>query len=161
MYNKRSRVSAILAILTALLLIGLMILVPFLKFQPNEGEELGGIALIIIIPIGYPLIFGGSAITSIVALIFGILMLKQKDRDRLISLNVKFLIAICVMLPVIAAGLAISSMMIIQSTLGKLPIIYMAILAAFYLATLIALIVTIVVLKLSHEKPTKMNEEEA
>lgn len=153
MYNKKSKISAILAIITAALLIGFMILLPFLQYKQGEGDNLGtAFALILIIIYGYPLLYVGTIPFSIVGLIFGIKMLKQQSRKKLISLNVRMLITTCVLLPVIAVGLMFTSSIIFHSTLGLFPSIYIVVASLAYVAGLVTQIVTIVLLKKSPEE---------
>ena len=153
MYNRKSRVSAILAIVTAALLIGFMILLPNLQYKQGEGDGIGtAFALIFIIIYGYPLVYLGSIPFAIVALIFGIKMLKEQSRKRLISLNVRMLITTCVLLPVLIVGLMMASNMVFHSTLELFPIIYVIATAVAYGAGLIAQIVAIVMLKKSPEE---------
>ena len=152
MYNRKSKVSAIFALITAVLLIGFMILLPFLPH--NLGEE-NGLAIFFIFLFS---IFGCAAIYAsaipftIVALIFGIKMLKQQSRKKLISFNVRMLIATCVLLPFLAVGVIGSSGTIFQSKLGVFPMIYTIVVSVAYIACLIAQISTIIVLKKSPEE---------
>ena len=152
MYNRKSRVSAILGIITAVLLIGLMVLLPFL---PNNVGAENGFAVFFIILFslfGYAIIYASAIPFAIVALIFGIKMLKQEARKRLISFNVRMLIATCVLLPFLAVGVIGSVGSILESKIGLFPIIYTVIAAVAYIACLITQIVTIVVLKKSPEE---------
>lgn len=150
MYNRKSKVSAVLAIVTAVLLIGLMVLIPFLQYKQSEGDNIGIVLSIIIIFIfGYPLIYVSSFAFAIVALVFGVKMLIQQSCDKLISYNVRMLIATFVLAPFLALGLAIGSGIIFQSTLGLFPIIYIIAIAVAYVACFIAQIVTIIVLRKS------------
>lgn len=163
MYNRKSRISAILIIVTAVLLIGLMVMMPFLQYKQIEGDNGLGIAigLIFIVGIGYPVIYVSSIPFVIVAIIFGIMMFKQKSRKKLIAYNVRMLITTCVLLPFIAGGLLIGSEMIINSTLGAFPIIYLVVVALAYVASLVMQIVAIVQLKKSPEEeaPTAVQEQ--
>ena len=152
MYNRKSKVSAILAIITAGLLIGFMILLPFL---PNNIGEENGLAIFFIVLFsifGYAIIYASAIPFAIVALIFGIKMLKQQSRKRLISFNIRMLITTCVLLPFLAVGVIGSIGSILQSKIGPFPIIYTVVVAVAYLACLITQIVTIVVLKKSPEE---------
>ena len=153
MYNAKSRASTILAIVTALLLIGFMILLPNLQYKQGEGDNLGtAFALILIIIYGYPLVYLGAIPFAIVALIFGIKMLKEQSRKRLISLNVRMLITACVLLPVLIIGFIMASNMVFHSTLEVFPIIFVVVTAVAYAASLIMQIVTIILLKKSPEE---------
>lgn len=150
MYNAKSKVSAVLAIVTALLLIGFMIMLPLLQYKA-EGEN--GLAisltLIIVMAYGYPLVYASSIPFVIVAIIFGIKMLKQQSRKKLISLNVRMLITSIVLTPFLAAGLMLTSSLTSLSTLGLFPVIYVIIMAAAYAVGIISQIVAIILLKKS------------
>lgn len=148
MYNKKSKVSAWLAILTALLLSGFMIMLPFLQYKTAEGDGLGvGIALILIIIYGYPVIYLSSIPFIIVALVFGIKMLIQQSRKKLISLNVRMLITSIVLTPFLVAGFIFAGGIAFHSVLGVFPIIYAVLIALAYAAGIIAQIATIIILK--------------
>lgn len=159
MYNKKSRISAILLIVTVALFIGLMVMLPFLQYQQAEGDgDLGtaiGAAVEVMISIifGYSVIYVSSAAFTIVALVFSIKMLKQQSRKKLIKYNKSMLIATCVILPFFIFGFAFGSGMLFHSTLGAFPIVYVVLIALAYLACLVMQIVTMVLLK-------KMPEEE-
>ena len=151
MYNRKSKVSAILAIITAVLLIGFMVLLPFL---PNNVGEENGLAVFFIVLFGlfsYAIIYASAIPFTIVALIFGIKMLKRQSRKMLISFNVRLLITTCVLLPFLAVGVTGSIGTILQSKLGLFPMIYTVVVSTFYIACLITQITTIVVLKKSPE----------
>ena len=153
MYNKKSKLSAVLTIVTAILLIGLMIMLPFLQYKTaDDSEDLSGLIVVVVIIYGFPLVYGSSIPFAIVALIFGIKMLKQQSRKKLISFNTRMLITTCVLLPFLAIGLYISAALIFNSTFGLFPIIYFVVTALAYIADLIAQICTIVALKKSPEE---------
>ena len=152
MYNRKSKTSAILAIITAVLLIGLMVLLPFLQYNVQEGNGLAAFFIVLFSVFGYAIIYAGAISFVIVALIFGIKMLKQQSRKKLISFNVRMLVTTCVLLPFLAVGLIGSSGLIFQSTLKLFPTIYTIIVSLAYIACLITQIVTIVVLKKSPEE---------
>ena len=153
MYNKKSRISAILLIVTVALLIGFMIMLPFLQYKQVDGDgDLGAaigsaVEIIIVIVFAYPAIYVSSATFCIVALVFGIKMFKQQSRKKLIGYNKRMLITTCVILPFLAFGLAFGSEMLFNSTLGVFPIIYTVLIALAYLACLVMQIVTIILLK--------------
>ena len=157
MYNKKSKASAILLIITAVLLVGLMILFPFLQphieDSSDASEGIGAAFGVLFFIIGCFPLYAGAVSFVIVASVFGIKMLKQQLRSKLISYNVRQLIATCVLLPFIAVGLIICSALFANSTLGIFPIIYVIIVALAYVASLITQIVTIPLLK-------KMPEQE-
>ena len=152
MYNRKSKTSAILSIITAVLLIVLMVLLPFLQYNVDEGNGLAAFFIVIFSIFGYAIIYAGAIPFVIVALIFGIKMLKQQSREMLISFNVRMLITTCVLLPFLAVGLIGSSGLIFQSTFKLFPTIYTILVSLAYIACLITQIVTIVVLKKSPEE---------
>lgn len=155
MYNKKAKVSACFTIITAALLTGFMIMLPFLQYKAADGNGLAvGIALIIVVAYGYPLIYASSIPFAIVALIFGILMFKQQSRKKLISYNVRMLITSCVLLPFLAVGLIIGSGMVFHSTFELFPIIYFVATVLSYIGGIVTQIVTIVILKKSPEEDT-------
>ena len=146
MYNKKSKVSAILTIVTALLLVGLMILLPILlNHSELEGWEV--LALIFGLIYGFLPLYVGSFIYVIVAFILGGKMRKEQDRDKLISFNKRMLIAGLVLLPFIALGTYLCSAVIAASALGVIPVIYVVITAIAYVATIVANIVAMSALK--------------
>ena len=152
MYNRKSKISAILAIITAVLLIGFMVMLPFLHYNIDEGNGLAAFFIILFSIFGYAIIYASAISFTIVALIFGIKMLKQQSRKKLISFNVRMLITTCVLLPFLAVGLIGSSGLIFQSTLRQFPTVYTIVLSVTYIADLITQIVTIVLLKKSPEE---------
>ena len=152
MYNRKSKISAIFAIITAILLIGFMVLLPFLQYDVGEGNGLAAVFITLFYILGCMPIYAGSIAFVIVALVFGIKMLKQQSRKKLISFNVRMLITTCVLLPFLAVGLIICSGLIFQSTLELFPTIYTIVVSSAYIAGLITQIVTIVVLKKSPEE---------
>lgn len=154
MYNKKSKISAVLAVITALLLIGFMIMLPLLQYKVPEGDEAGnaigiGFALLIVIAYGYPLVYASSIPFALVGLIFGIKMLRQQSRKKLISLNVRMLITSIVLLPFLTVGLMLTSSISFHSTLGLFPVIYVVVLALAYILGIISQIVAIILLKKS------------
>ena len=149
MYNGKSKASAIILLLTALLLIGFMIMMPFLRYDPEDTNGWAAIFISIIYVLGLPLIYVGALPFTLVALIFGFKMLRQQDCDKLISYNVRTLIASIVLLPFLFAGCGICLGMITNSQLGIFPLIYLIVLAGFYALGLIARVITIIILKRS------------
>ena len=150
MYNRKSKISAILAIITALLFIGFMILLPFLRYDMKDGNGFAAFFIFLFSMYGYAIICAAAIPFVIVAFVFGIKMLKQQSRKRLISFNVRLLITTCVLLPVFAVGI-FGSGLIFQSTFGLFPIIYTIVISIAYVACLITQIITIVILKKSPE----------
>lgn len=157
MYNRKSRVSAILTIVAAVLLIGLMVMLPFLQYYSGDSEGLGEaigivVTLVIVLVVGYGLTYVSSIPFVIVGVVFSILMFRQQSRKKLISYNVRMLITTCVLLPFLVIGLTVASEMIFSSTLGVFPIIYTAVVGLAYLASLVMQIVTIILLKKSPDE---------
>ena len=153
MYNKKSKTSAILTIVTAILIIGFAIMLPLMQYNtPEDSDDLSGLVMIVVIIYGFPSAYLSSIPYVIVALIFGSKMCKQQDRKKLISLNVRMLITTCVLLPVFAFSMAFCSELIKNSTWGLMPIVYTIVMAVTYIASLIAQIATIVALKKSPEQ---------
>ena len=163
MYNKKSKASAILTVITAVLLIGLMILFLFLSPKVEDegdlGEGLGAVFSMLFFILGCIPLYAGALSFVIVALVFGGKMLKQQSRNKLISFNVRQLITTCVLLPFILVGLVICSPLLATSTLGILPIIYTIVTALAYVGSLITQIATIVVLKKSPEETDPTTEQ--
>ena len=125
----------------------------FLQYETDEGDGIAtGFAIFIMIIYGYPLILASSIPFAIVALIFGIKMLIQQSRKKLISYNVGMLITSCVLLPFMVVGFMIGSGIIFKSTLKLLLIILIVVIAIAYVVGIIAQIATIVVLKKSPEE---------
>ena len=152
MYNRKSKFSAILAIITAILLIGFMILLPFLPYNSDESNGLALFFMLLFSFFGYAIIYAAAIPFIIVAFVFGIRMLRQQSRERLISYNVRMLITTCVLLPFLAVGLIGSIGMITESKFGLFPILFTIVVSVAYIACLITQIITIVVLKKSQKE---------
>ena len=146
MYNKKSKLSAILTIITAILVLVYVVMLPIL-LTSTEMEWSEVIALILFgLIIGFLPLYASAIPYIIVAFVFGGKMSKQQDRKKLISHNVSMLIATCVLLPFLALGLFTTSATVPQ-TFGVFPVIYAVVTALSYVASLIAQIVTITKLK--------------
>lgn len=156
MYNKKSKVSAILTIVAAVLVLGLMILLPLLQPKvegDNEvGAGIGAVFALLFFILGCLPLYASALPFAIVGLVFGCKMLKEQARQKLISLNKRMLIATCVLLPVLFVGLLLSGALIANSSLGLLPVIYTVVTAISYFAALVCQIVAIVLLKKSPEE---------
>lgn len=159
MYNKKSKTSAILALVTAVLLIGFLILVPFLLFNISEDAGFAAFFIVLLSLLGCFAIYASAVPFVIVALVFGIKMLKEQSRERLISFNVRMLIATCVLLPFLAAGVFSSMGTISESQLGVFPVICTVIAALSYFACLVTQIVTIIILKKSSPETAQTDSE--
>ena len=147
MYNKKSRLSAILSMVAPALVFGLLVLCPILLV--NTGVEgLGGaIALIFSIAVGsLPLYIGGIAFVA-VSFSLGGKMFREQSRKKLIKSNVGMIIASSVLMIFLAIGIIINVPLISESQLGVFPIIYVVIMCLAYLAAWVNYIVTIVALK--------------
>ena len=156
MYNSKSKGSAILTIVAAVLLAGFLILLPFLRIKVDENVAGAGFAAFfgtLFGIYGYVAIFLSGTPFFIVALIFGVKMLREQQQDKLISLNVRMLIAALILLPFLVVGGMLGSVLILGSQLGLLPLIYAIVIAIIYLAAIVSQIVAIVALK----KPPKEN----
>ncbi|MCH5158211.1 MAG: hypothetical protein J1F33_03330 [Clostridiales bacterium] len=152
MYNKISRASGILLIVAAALFIGFLIKIPLVNFDTDENAL--GILLFVLLfgPYGMIIAYIGSVPFVICAIIFGILMLKQKSRQKLISLNKRILIANCVLLPFVAIGLAYHFLLFSFSAIDVLMIILTVAATLIYVACVVTPIVTMVLLKKSPEE---------
>ena len=151
MYNKKSRISAILALANAALFIGFMIIFSTLKYSA-EGGLSAAFFIFLFGAYGSVLVYVSSIPFVLVSLIFGVKMLLQKSREKLISFNKRLLIATCVLLPFIALGLIYVADLFLMSAIGQFPGIYTFFIGALYVVGLITQIVTIVVLKKSPEE---------
>ena len=147
MYNAKSRMSAILTIVTAVLLIVLMSLIPFMQYVAEEEEGIAAIFIVLISFLGYPFIYASAVPFVVVALVFGILMLVQQSPEKLISYNVRMLITTCVLAPFLGVVLLVGSSLIFPSSLGVVPIILTIAVIVTYIASFVTQIVTISLLK--------------
>ena len=159
MYNKKSKVSAILSLVAPALVFGLLVLCPILlRYTAIEGLAI--LALILTTVWGFlPLYFGGIAFVA-TSFAFGGKMIKGQSRKKLIYYNVSMLIASTVLLPFLAIGIFLNSALIAESVLGVVPIIYVVITALAYLAAWVNYIVTIVRLKKSPEEIPSQTEKQ-
>lgn len=150
MYRKKSIFSAVVAIVTIVMLVGLMVLIPNCKVQETEGNNALGIAIglaIFVVPFGYPATYITSVVFCIVALVFSIKMLKSDEQDKLIHYNVSMLITSLVLSPLFLLEMLLMSMILFNSQLGVFPKLYVFALGIVYLTGIIAQIISIVILK--------------
>ena len=159
MYNKKSKASAILAIITVVLLLVLMILLPFLLLnveiadnpEADAGEGIGTAFAVLFGVVfgimGYIVFYAAAIPFVVVGLVYGIRILKQQSRAKLIAHNRSLLIATCVLLPFLVVGMILSGLLILNSAFGVFPIIYLVVVALVYLAGLIAQSVVLAQLK--------------
>lgn len=148
MCNKRSIASGVLAILTALLLVGFMVSLPSMGLDFEDENGFAVFFLAIFGMYGYIVLYVSAIPYVIVALIFGFKMLKGRPQEEQISLNKRLLIATCVLALFIEGGL-IYGLMMFQSGFGIIPKVYSVVLMIAYFVTLVAEIATIVRLKKS------------
>ena len=160
MYNRKSKVSAITAIVASALMFGFMIL---LVTMPINLEKFGwGAIFVLLVVIGaYAIIFVSALPFAIVSLVFGIRMLKQQSRQKLISHNISVLITSCVLLPFLAIGVYVGVGVILGATLELIPLIYTIVLGCAYVTNLISSIVCLILLKRSPEEPAPPAQEQA
>ena len=157
MYNKKSKGSAALTILSALFIAGVMVLMPFLMMN-TEMEGIGVIFVILVsLMLTYLPLYLAAIPYFIIGLVYGSRMAKRKERKKLISANRSMLIASLVLAPVLAWGLYGSSELIANSAYGIFPIIYLVLTAIIYLASIIAQIATLATLKKMPEEETPAN----
>ena len=151
MFIKISRMSAILLLISAVLLVGFLVMLPNLQFQDSEKEDMLGFAIAMVI-LGLPLTYGASVIFTIIALILGILLLTKKTRKKLVGLNIGALVVSLVLLPAFAFALYIVGQLLVNSQLGAFPILYTILVALVYLMGIVTQIVTIARLKKAPEE---------
>ena len=158
MYNKISKGSAIVHVLTAVLLVGLMILFIFLEPEVSEaggdlGEGIGAAFSVLFFLIGCIPLYLSAFSYTIVAVVFGSKMFKEQSRQKLISYNKRPMIAAFVLLPFFLIGLFLASALFSYSTLGMFSVLYTIVTVVAYIAGIITQIVTIAKLKKSPEEP--------
>ena len=160
MYHRISMVSAITAIVASALMFGFMIM---LVLMPIHLEEFGlGAIVVLLVVIGaYALIFISALPFAIVSLVFGVRMLKQQSRQKLISHNISVLVTSCVLLPFLAIGVYVGVGVILGATLELIPLIYTIVLGCAYVTNLIASIVCLIFLKRSPEETPPPAQEQA
>ena len=165
-YNKKSRVSSILLIVTAIALVGLMILMAAL-FSNIDGDKIASdgegaavaaaaavFAIAIVAVVGLFVFYAASIPFVIFAAVLGILMRVERSRRKLIRHNVTMLVVTCLLMPFIGTGLAWSGIVISVSAAPLFPTAYTLLVAFLYLACFVTQIVTIVVLKKSPVEET-------
>ena len=149
-YNKKSRASAVLSIVTAVALFVQMILMAYL-FANMDGEDMGLaiIAVALLAVVGLVVFYAASIPFAIVAMILGILMRVEKSRKKLLRHNVTMLVITCLLMPFIATGMLWSAIVISASAEPLFPTVYTLAVAGLYVACFVVQIVTIVALKKS------------
>lgn len=150
MYNKISRASGIILVVVAALFIGMLIKIPFIQYNSTEDNGLGLVFIVALFGMYGNIIVYASTVPFIVcALVFGIIMLKQKSREKLISLNKRILIATCVLLPFVAIGLTYYYLLFTIAALDVLMTIFLFAVTILYPACVVTPIVTMILLKKS------------
>ena len=167
MYNKKSRISAILIITAAALLLGLMVLmhVAFAGKNPTAGEVVS--VFVYMLYFFWPIYLGAFAFV-VVGLIFGIKVLKQQRRKKLIRYNVATLITTFLAMPLLMfdCALAVDTLRFdVQigrtSAQNVLYVIFAVITTLCYLAALVAQIVAIVRLRRSPKEDDSTTKAES
>lgn len=151
MYNRISKLSAISVLVAAALFIAFMVMVPFLNYTIDEDL---GAALFIFLFGAYSgvIIYVSQVPFVIVALVFGIKMLKEQSRERLVSFNKRMFIAALVLAPFVALGLAYVLSLFSISAIEIEQGIFTCVVTAVYAVCLIVPIVTIILLKRAPEE---------
>ena len=145
--NRKTKISAISALATAGILVGLMIMIPFLISNTAETNGLAVFFMFIVGALGDIAVYASAVSFTVVALVFAIRILTTADTDKQRSYNKRILIAACVLLPFLAVGIISNAGLIYPSKLGLFPLIYTIIVAVAYAACLIAQIVSLAALK--------------
>ena len=151
MYNRKSMASAISAIIASALMFGLMIMLPILGV---DWQKFGLAAILVIIAVisAYVLIYLSALPFAILALVYGIRMLKEQSRQKLIAYNKSVLIATCVLLPFLALSVGYGLAITFAAKLDVIALSYTVLTACAYLACLVSSIVSLVLLKKSPEE---------
>ena len=158
MYNRLSRASGITAIIAAALMFGFLLMLPILGVD-WDGLGLAAVFLIIFVIIAYILIYICAIPYFIVALVYGIRILKQQDRKKLIAFNKSLLIATCVLLPFLAFSIIFGINFTFAARLNLTALLYTVLLGCAYLASLITSIVSLVLLKKAPEQTPPQEEQ--
>ena len=158
MYNRLSRASAISAVVAAVLMFGFLIMLPILGVDWQEFG-IGIIFVMAFVIIAYILIYLSALPFAIVALVFGIKMLKQQSRKKLIAHNKSVLIATCVLLPFLAFSIIYGINFTFAARVNLTALLYTVLLGCAYLASLITSIVSLVLLKKAPEQTSPQEEQ--
>ena len=180
MYNKKAKVSAILIIASIALFLALIVLIPIAFCFPDGPRvqaflsDPGGYtrsaikgvwAMFIWIhyilwPNFWPM-YIGAIIFVVVGLIFGIMMLKQQRRNKLIRYNVVTLVTIFLALPLLAFHVFMTFIMVSMGTLGIFYFGFGVSCALCYIAAIVAQIVTIVRLRRSSKEDSTTSKTDS
>ena len=158
MYNRLSKASGISAIIAAALMFGFLIMLPILGVDLQEFG-IAAIFVVIFVIIAYVLIYLSAIPYFIVALVFGIRILKQQDRKKLIAYNKSLLIAACVLLPFLAFSIIFGINFTFAARVNLTALLYTVLLGCAYLASLITSIVSLVLLKKAPEQTPPQEEQ--
>ena len=162
MYSKQSTVSAALALVTAALFGGLILMFRLAGLDFGEEDALGA-ALFLLIIGGYGTIIflAGSALAVVVTFLCGVAMFLAKTKRGLILANTcLFVLGIIFFLPV-ALGLVYLVYLYSMAVGGTLRIVYVAIAGVAYLGCIIVGIGTRIKLKRMPEgNPAPVSEGE-
>ena len=151
MYKKKTIASAISSIIASALIFGLMIM---FAMMPLNLEQFGLAAIFVLLFIfgAYVLIFVSALPFAIVTLVYGIRLLKQPSRKKLIAHNKSVLAAALVLLPFLAIGVFGGITMVTASEFDLIPIVYLVLAGCAYLACIVTSIVSLVLLNKSPEE---------
>ena len=147
MYNKKSRISAILALATAALFVGLILVFRFSEMDFGENNIGAAFFLFIFGGYGITLFYAGSILAAVIAFFCGLTMLLGKTQRRLISANKSLMILGIVLLPIVALGLTYIGYLYAMTVDGLLRVIYVAVAGVAYLGCIVVSIVTKRILK--------------
>ena len=155
MYNKKPTISAILALITSALFVGLLLM--FRLSGLDFGEDNLGAALFLVIIGGYGTIifFAGSVLAAVVTFFCGVAMLLAKTKKGLISANTAlFVLGIIFFLPV-ALGIVYLGLLYSMTVGGTLRIVFAALAGIAYIGCIVVGIGTRIKLKrLPEASPT-------
>ena len=147
MYEKKVKITAISAIVAAGLLVGLMIILPFLITNNAQTNGFAVFFMFVVSMFGDIAVYASAISFVIVAIVFSTRLLKTQSLEMLISYNKRLLIATYVLLPFLAAGMIANGGFIYPSKLGLFPLVYTIVASIAYLTCLIAQILSMSALK--------------
>ena len=142
MYNKKSRLSAILALATAALFVGLILILHFSEL--DFGENNLGAAFFIFIVGGYGTVifYAGSILAAVITFFCGLAMFLGKSQRRLIFANKSLMILGIVLFPIVALGLVYVGYLYGMTVDGRLRLIYTAVTGVAYLGCIVVSVIT-------------------
>lgn len=157
MYNKKSRISAILSLVTAALFVGLLLVFAFsgMNLEGNIGA-----ALLIFILGGYglALFYAGSILAAVITFFCGLAMLLGKTQRRLISANKSLMILCIILLPFVALGMLYVGYLYYMVVDGLPRFIFTVVTGIAYFGCIVVSIVTLISLKRMPEYPAPADE---